>query len=80
MLLCGQIDLNKMKHRNRLGISTSNSLLTVQFNVPQKCNEFKPNTEVLKTCVNAMNTHEYVISHEIVVWILFGFFVAKKIG
>ena len=29
-----------------------NSLLTVQFNVPQKC--LKPNTELLKTCVNAM--------------------------
>ena len=50
------IGLNKMKHRNRLGISTSNSLLTVQFNVPQKCYEFKPNTELLTTCENAMNT------------------------
>ena len=49
---CGHIT----KHRNRLGISTLNSLLTVQFNVPQKCYEFKPNTELLKTCVNAMNT------------------------
>ena len=56
VLLCGHIGLNKMKHRNRLGISTLNSLLTVQFNVPQKCYEFKPNTELLKTCVNAMNT------------------------
>ena len=53
------------------------TLLTVQFNVPQKCYEFKPNPELLKTCVNAMNTLEYVISHEIVVWILFGFFVPK---
>ena len=25
-----------------------------QFNVPKKCYEFKPNTELLKTCVNAM--------------------------
>ena len=55
VLLCGHIGLNKTKHRNRLGIST-NSLLTVQFNVPQKCYEFKPNTELLRTCVNAMNT------------------------
>ena len=29
---------------------------TVQFNVSQKCYEFKLNTELLKTCVNAMNT------------------------
>ena len=50
------LGLNKTKHRNRLVISTLNSLLTVQFNVPQKCYEFKPNTELLKTCVNAMNT------------------------
>ena len=56
VLLFGHIGLNKMKHRNRLGISTLNSLLTVQFNVRQKCYEFKPNTELLKTCVNAM-TH-----------------------
>ena len=35
-------------------VSTLNSLLTVQFNVPQKCYELKPNTELLKTCV--MNT------------------------
>ena len=56
VLLCGHIGLNKMKHRNRLGIYTLNSLLTVQFNVPQKCYEFKPNPELLKTCVNAMNT------------------------
>ena len=34
VLLCGHIGLNKMKHRNRIGISTLNSLLTVQFNVP----------------------------------------------
>ena len=46
----------QMKHRNRLGISTLNSLLTVQLNVPQKCYEFKPNTELLETCVNDMNT------------------------
>ena len=38
------------KHRNRLGISTLNSLLTVQFNVPQKCYEFKPNTELKDMC------------------------------
>ena len=67
--LFSHIGLNKMKHRNRLGISTLNSLLTQQFNVPKKCYEFKLNTELLKTCVNAMNTLYYVISHEIVVWI-----------
>ena len=54
--LFSHIGLNKTKHRNRLGISTLNSLLTVQLNVPQKCYEFKPNTELFKTCVNAMNT------------------------
>ena len=73
VLLCGHIGLNKTKHRNRLGISTLNSPLTVQFNVPKKCYEFKPNTELLKTYVNAMNTLEYVTSHEIVVRILYGF-------
>ena len=56
VLLCGHTGLNKTKHRKRLEISTFNSLLTVQFNVPQKCYEFKINTELLKTCVNAMNT------------------------
>ena len=45
---CGHIGLNKTKHRIR--ISTLNSLLTVQFYVPQKCCQFKPNTELLKTC------------------------------
>ena len=77
VLLCGHIGLNKMKHRNRLGISTLNSILTGKFN-PQKCYEFKLNTELLKICVNAMNSLYYVISHEIVVWILFGFIVAKN--
>ena len=36
VLLCVHIGLNKTKHINRLGISTLNSLLTVQFNVLQK--------------------------------------------
>ena len=35
--LFSHIGLYKMKHRNRLGISTLNSHLIVQFNVPQKC-------------------------------------------
>ena len=48
VLLCGHIGLNKMKHSNRRGISTLNSLLTVQFNVSQKCYEFKLNTELLR--------------------------------
>ena len=39
LLLCGHIGLNKTNHRNRLGISTLNSLLIVQFNVPKKCYE-----------------------------------------
>ena len=69
VLLCGHIGLNKTKHRIRLGIFTLNSLLTAQFNVPQKCYEFKLNPELVKTCVNAMNTLQDVISHEIVVWI-----------
>ena len=54
--LFSHIGLNKIKYRNRLGISTLKSLLTVQFNVPQKCYEFKMNTELLETCVNTMNT------------------------
>ena len=54
--LFSHIGLNKTKHRKRPGISTLNSFLTVQFNVPQKCYEFKPNTQLLQTCVNAMNT------------------------
>ena len=33
--LFSYIGLNKTKHRNSLGISTLNSLLTVQFNVPK---------------------------------------------
>ena len=60
--------------RNKLGISTLNSLLTVQFNVPQKCYEFKPNTELIKDVCKCYEM-KYVISHEIGVW-MFGFFVA----
>ena len=75
VLLCDHIGLNKTKHRNRLGISTLNSLLTVQFSVPQKCYEFKPNNELLKTCINAMNT----LSHEIVVWICLAFLLPKTL-
>ena len=41
--LFGNIGLNKTKHRNSLGIQSSS-------------NEFKPNTELFKTYVNAMNT------------------------
>ena len=47
--LFSHVGLNKVKHRNILGISTLNSLLTVQFSV-LKCYEFKPNTELLKMC------------------------------
>ena len=47
--------LNKIKHRNSLDISTLNSLLTLQFNVPQKCYEFKPSTDLIKRCKNAIS-------------------------
>ena len=43
------------------------TFLTVQFNVLQKCYEFKPNTELLKPC-KCYEHILYVISHEIVVW------------
>ena len=46
VLLCGHIGLNQTKHRNSLGITTLNPFLTMQFNIPQKCYEFKPNTEL----------------------------------
>ena len=46
---------NKAQKQTR-DFYTLNSLLTVQFNVPQKCYEFIPDTELLKNCVNAMNT------------------------
>ena len=55
--LFSHIALNKTKHRNRRGISTLNSFLTVQFNVPQKCYEFKQNHLInYKRRVDAMNT------------------------
>ena len=45
----------------------------MQFNFPKKCYEFKPNTELLKTCVKCYeNTLKYVI-YEIVVWICLDF-------
>ena len=58
VLLCGHIGLNKTKHRNRLGISTLNSL----FNSAIQCSPkmLWLNSELLKTCVNAMNTLYYV--------------------
>ena len=52
--LFSHIDLNKTKDRNRLGISiklTFNSAIQSS----QNCYECKPNPELLKTCVNAMN-------------------------
>ena len=43
----------------------------MQFNVPQKCYEFKPNTELLKTCVNALKrTHFNML---FLMKLLFGF-------
>ena len=52
--LFSHIGLNKTKYRNRLEISSLNSLLTVQFNVPQNAMNLNLNTELLKTCVNAL--------------------------
>ena len=69
VLLGGHIGLNKMKHRNRLGISMLYSLLTVQFNVPQKC--YEPNTEPLKTC----KCYELNFSMLFLMKLLFEFFL-----
>ena len=74
--------LNKTKHRNNHGISTLNSLLTLQFNVPQKCYEFKPRTDLIKRCKNAISQPILTLSGSYVpflfdnsdVWIVFGFF------
>ena len=77
--LFSHIGLNKTKHRYRLGISTLNSLLTVQF-IPKKCYEFKPNTELLKTCVNAMNTLLVCYFSSNGCLDLFGFFVQIFFG
>jgi hypothetical protein len=35
--------------------STLNSLLAVQFNLQQKCFEFKPNKDLIKRCKNAIS-------------------------
>ena len=53
--LFSHIGLNKTKHRNSLSIDTLNSLLTIQFNVPQKCYEFKPTKELVSKCKNAIS-------------------------
>ena len=53
--LFSHLDLNKTKLRNSLSIDTLNSLLTIQFNVPQKCYEFKPTKEIISKCKNAMS-------------------------
>lgn len=52
--LFSHLGLNKTKHRNSLALSTLNSLLTVQFNLPQKCSEFKPTKDLIKRCKNAV--------------------------
>ena len=39
-----------------------------------------PAQSCLIMCSPGLSCYEYVISHEIVVWILFGFFVAKFFG
>ena len=53
--LFSHLGLNKTKHRNSLGISTLNSLLIVQFNVPETCYNFKPSKPLLKLCKNAIS-------------------------
>ena len=53
--LFSHLDLNKTKLRNSLSIDTLNSLLTIQFNVPQKCYEFKATKEIISKCKNAMS-------------------------
>ena len=53
MLLCGHIGLNKRTE------TTGNFYIKFTFNSAIQCSscyEFKPDTELLKTCVNAMNT------------------------
>ena len=53
--LFSHLGLNKTKLTNSLSIDTLNSLLTIQFNVPQKCYEFKPTKEIISKCKNAMS-------------------------
>ena len=77
--LLSHIGLNKMKHRNRLGISTLNLLLTVQFNVPQKCYEFKPNTELLKTYINAMTHFNMLFLMKLLFGFCLDFLLPKKL-
>ena len=77
--LFSHIGLNKMKHRNRLGISTLNSLLTVHFNVPQKCYEFKPNTELLKTYINAMTHFNMLFLMKLLFGFCLDFLLPKKL-
>ena len=62
------------KFRRKMGWSPLNSAIQV----PQKCYEFKPTTELLKTRVNAMSTLWYVISYEIVVWTFVWTFCCQK--
>lgn len=52
--LFSHVGLNKMKHRSCISIDTLNSLLTIQFNVPQKCYEFKPTKEMVAKSKNAI--------------------------
>ncbi len=56
--LFSHLGLNKTKHRNCLGISTLNSLLIVQFNVPEKCFNFKPSKPLPKQCKNAISASQ----------------------
>lgn len=52
--LFSHMGLNKTKHRSCLSIDTLNSLLTLQFDVPQKCYEFRPSQDLISKCKNAI--------------------------
>ena len=53
-----QLGLNKTKIRNRLGMDTLTSLLTLQINIEESCSNFNPSKELLQKCVNAIDTTE----------------------
>ena len=49
--LFSHVGLNKTKHRNCLGLP---ALLSVQFNIPEPCYNYKPSQGLLKRCKNAV--------------------------
>ena len=52
--LFSHVGLNKTKHRNCLGLPALNALLSVQFNIPEPCYNYKPSQGLLKQCKNAV--------------------------